>query len=147
MRTLSPLVLALLFSLIPATAQEAQFQPVGTISELMVDIIYPLSDEFFYVMREPPETDYDWTLLRRSALTLAEAGNLLMIQGRSIQQEDWMAHAKRLVEVGTEAYEAAVAGDLEAIVELSPALEASCRACHEQYHPRYRRRPPQNPEN
>ena len=141
MRTLSVLVLmTCVLSLHPAAAQDLDFRRVGTISELMVDIIYPLSDEFFYIMREPPDTEYEWTLLRRSALTLAEAGNLLMMPGRAIPEEDWTAHAKRLVEVGTRAYEATRANDLEAIVALSPDLEASCRACHEQYHPRFRRR-------
>lgn len=132
-----------------AAAQEAPetgYQPVGTISEVMIDIVYPLSDEFFYIMREPPDTEYEWTLLRRSGLTLAEAGNLLMMPGRAIQQEDWFTHAKRLVEVATRAYEAAEAHDLDAIVALSPDLETSCRACHEQYHPRYGRRR-QNPDN
>lgn len=126
---------------------EPTYQRVGTISDLMIDMIYPLSDELFYIMREPPETEYDWTLLRRSALALAEAGNLLMMPGRAIPQEDWMTHAKRLVEVSTQGYEATVAKDLDAIVELSPALEAACRDCHAQYHPAYGRRRPQNPGN
>ena len=124
-----------------ATAQEPTFQRVGTVGELMRDIIYPLSDELFYVMRSPPETDYEWTQLRRSALMLAESGNLLMIEGRWIAEDDWMDHSRELVRVGEIAYEATEARDLDAIVALSPRLETSCRACHEQYHPRYRRRP------
>ena len=127
-------------------AQEPTFRSVGTIGELMRDVIYPLSDQLFYVMRSPPETDFEWTQLRRSALVLAESGNLLMLEGRSIAQEDWMAHARELVAVGTVAYEATEARDLDAIVALSPRLETSCRACHEQYHPRYQRRQ-QNPDN
>ena len=147
MRTTGALVLVvLLFPLGSATAQEPTFQPVGTIGELMRDIIYPLSDELFYVMRSPPQTDFEWSQLRRSALTLAESGNLLMIEGRSIQQEDWMDHSKELVDVSTVAWEAAEARDLDAIVALSPRLETSCRACHEQYHPRYGRRR-QNQDN
>jgi cytochrome c556 len=151
----------LLFLTGPAVAQDPPaFQPVGTISELMTDIIYPQSDELFYVMRTPPETDYDWSLLRRSALTLAESGNLLMIDGRSVRregeegeegQEDgreagWLAAASLLVATARTAYEATKVQDLEAIVALSPELERSCRSCHEQYHPRYRRRAP-NAEN
>lgn len=160
MRSLSALVLALCVICFVASGSaqtpaedpvqgpvEPTYQRVGTISELMIDMIYPLSDELFYIMREPPATEYDWTLLRRSALMLAEAGNLLMMPGRAIPQEDWMAHAKRLVEVSTQGYEATVAKDLDAIVELSPALEAACRDCHAQYHPAYGRRRPQNPGN
>ena len=141
MRMTSVLVLvALLLAIGPATAQDPTPQPVATIAELMRDVIYPMSDEMFYVMRSPPSTDYEWTLLRRSAMVLAESGNLLMIEGRSISQDDWMAHAKELVAVGKVAYDATVAQDLDAIVALSPRLEQSCRACHEQYHPRYGRR-------
>ena len=142
MRIIGVLFLVALLAWVgPAIAQEPSFEPVATISELMVDIIYPKSDEIFYVMRTPPETDYDWTLLRRDALILAESGNLLMVDGRAIPQDDWMALAKELVDVGTAAYEAAEARDLDAIVALNAPLEAACRDCHQQYHPRYGRRP------
>ncbi len=137
---------ACLVSVGPAAAQEPSFEPVGTISELMVDIIYPKSDELFYVMRAPPTNDYEWNLLRRSALILAESGNLLMMEGRSIKQDDWMKNAKLLVDVGTAAFEAAEAHDLDAIVALNAELESSCRTCHEQYHPRYRRRQQNQPD-
>jgi hypothetical protein len=128
----------------PAAAQEPSFEPVGTIGELMIDIIYPKSDELFYVLREPPTNDYEWNRLRGSALILAESGNLLMMEGRSIDQDEWMNSARLLVNVGNAAFEAAAAHDLDAIVALNAELESSCRACHEQYHPRYRRRA-QNP--
>lgn len=124
----------------PVAAQEPRFEPVANVGELMRDVVYPLSDELFYVMRDPPETDFEWTLLRRSALLLAESGNLLMVDGRAIPQEDWRRFSLRLVEIGAVAYEAAGARDLDAIVALSPELEQSCRDCHEQYHPRYGRR-------
>ena len=130
----------------PAAAQEAPFEPVGTIGELMVDIIYPKSDELFYVLREPPTNDYEWNRLRGSALILAESGNLLMMEGRSIDEDAWMESARLLLNVGTAAFEAAVAHDLDAIVALNAELETSCRACHEQYHPRYRSRAPNPPD-
>lgn len=140
------LMIVLLISVSPAAAQEPSFEPVGTIGELMRDIIYPRSDEFFYVMRSPPETDSDWNRLRGSALILAESGNLLMIEGRSISEDDWRAHARELADVATVAFEATKAQDLDAILALSPRLETSCRTCHEQYHPRYRGRSA-NPED
>lgn len=140
------LIVALLAFSGGAAAQESQIRPIATIGELMREIIYPLSDELFYIMRSPPETDYEWTLIRRTALTLAESGNLLMTEGRAIAQDDWMRHSRELIDVATLAWEAAEARDLDGIVALSPRLETSCRACHEQYHPRYRRRSP-NPVN
>ena len=147
MRIIGLLLLTVcLVSLGPAAAQEPSLEAVGTIGELMVDIIYPTSDELFYVMRAPPTNDYEWNLLRGSALMLAESGNLLMIGSRSLDQDDWAKNAKVLVDVGTAAFEAAEAHDLGAIVALSPALESSCRTCHEQYHPRYGGRRPNPPE-
>ncbi len=147
MRIIRLLILTIcLVSVGPAAAQEPSFEPVGTIGELMVDIIYPRSDEIFYVMRAPPTNDYEWNLLRGSALILAESGNLLMMEGRSIGDDGWMKNAKLLVDVGTAAFEAAEAHDLDAIVALNAELESSCRTCHEQYHPRYRRRGQTQPE-
>jgi len=35
-------------------------RPVGTMSQLMIDIIYPTSDAIFYVDREPPKNQHDW---------------------------------------------------------------------------------------
>lgn len=146
MRLRFAILVCLLFPVVPSAAQDPEYQPVAMIGELMRDVVYPLSDKVFYVMREPPETDYEWTLLRRDFLVLAESGNLLMVDGRAIPQEDWMRLSRALVDVGTLAYEAAEARDLDAIVALSPALEQSCRDCHEQYHPRYgRRRAPAEP--
>jgi hypothetical protein len=140
MKAVCLLVVAFLSMAGSTGAQEPAFERVGTISELMIDIIYPLSDELFYIMRAPPENDQQWSALRRSTLMLAESGNLLMMPGRAIQQDDWMAAAKRLIDVSTVAFEATKAQDLQAILDLSPELEASCRGCHEAYHPRYRRR-------
>ena len=57
----------------------APFQPVGNMSQLMIDIVYPTSDAIFYVDRDPPKNQHEWALLRAQALTLAESGNLLMI--------------------------------------------------------------------
>ncbi len=136
------LLAAVLFSAGAAPAQQPAFEPVGTIADIMREIIYPMSDALFYVMRSPPETDYDWNLLARRFLTLAESGNLIMMDGRSVAEDDWMTYARELVDVSRSAHGAALARDLDAIQALSPRMEASCRTCHEQYHPRYRRRPP-----
>ncbi len=53
---------------------QTTFQPVGTMRQLMIDIIYPTSDAIFYVDRDTPKTAQDWDVLRTEALTLAESG-------------------------------------------------------------------------
>jgi hypothetical protein len=121
----------------------APFQPVGTMSQLMIDVIYPTSDAIFYVERTPPKTEQDWSALRTSALTLAESGNLLMMGVRARDQGDWIKDSKLLVDAGNAAYKAARAKDLNAVVALNDQLYAACVTCHQQYRPNYRRRLPE----
>jgi hypothetical protein len=139
---------ALLFLAVAAVAQTdtatapSHFQPVGTMSQLMIDIIYPVSDAIFYVDREPPTKPQDWAVLRTNALMLAESGNLLMMDGRARDQKNWILESKMLVDLGAKAYQAAQAKNLDAIRALNDALNAACVTCHYQYRPGYHRRRP-----
>ena len=90
----------LLFLAGVATAQAPSFQPVGSMSQLMIYIFYPASDALFYIERTPPKTDVEWNAVRNQALTLAEAGNLLMMPNR-VREGDWNKDAKMLVDVGS----------------------------------------------
>jgi cytochrome c556 len=115
--------------------------PVGTMSQLMVDVIYPTSNDLFYIYREEPKNDVEWGKVRTSALTLAEAANLLMAPQRAYDDEDWMDDAKLLLDVGRKAYNAAVAKDVKAIEALNDELNDACVSCHQDYRQRYGRRP------
>jgi len=114
---------------------------VGTMSELMVDMIYPVSDEIFYVSRVEKKTEKDWTDLRHNALMLGEASNILMADNRARDKDRWMKDARLLWEVGNKSYIAAKAKDLPALEALNPDLYEACQSCHEHYRPGYRRRP------
>ena len=118
------------------------FQPVGTMRQLMIDMIYPASDAIFYVDREPPKKPQDWELLRMQSLTLAESGNLLMTDGRARDQKNWILESKMLIDIGGKAYKAAQAKDIEGIRALNDSLNAACVVCHYQYRPGYHRRRP-----
>lgn len=115
-------------------------KPIGTMSELMVKIIYPYSDAIFYVEREAPQNEAEWMALESKALTLAEMGNLLMAPPRARDQVQWMKDAQLLVDVGAAAYKGARARNLQAIIDLNADLYESCQSCHEHYRPGYRRR-------
>jgi cytochrome c556 len=129
-----------------ATAAMAQapatFQPVGNMRQLMIDIIYPTSDAIFYVDREAPKSQHDWDVLRTDALTLAESGNLLMMEGRARDQKNWIMESKMLADIGGRAYKAAQAKDIDGIRALNDSLNAACVVCHYQYRPGYHRRKP-----
>ena len=118
------------------------FQTVGSMRQLMIDIIYPTSDAIFYVDREPPKTEKEWGDLRGQALMLAESGNLLMMDGRARDQKNWIMESKMLIDIGGKAYKAAQAKDIDGIRALNDSLNAACVVCHYQYRPGYHRRKP-----
>jgi hypothetical protein len=125
----------------PVDPPAAAARPVGTMSELMVRVIYPTSDAIFYIETRQPENDQDWEQLQTRALTLAESANLLMMPGRARDQGRWMADAKLMLEAGAAAFKAAKARDLEALVGLNEQLYVSCVTCHQHYRPNYGKRP------
>jgi hypothetical protein len=137
---------AVLVALVLTTAATAQapttFQPVGNMSQLMIDIVYPTSDALFYVDRDPPKNQHEWSLLRGQALMLAESGNLIMMAGRARDQENWIKYSKTMIDLGTTAFKAAQAKDLDGIRALNDPLNDVCVNCHLQYRPGYHRRPP-----
>jgi hypothetical protein len=138
MRTLAVFFVAAL-----AIAQApSSFQPVGNMSQLMIDVIYPTSDAIFYAERNTPQNDHDWGVLRANALTLAESGNLLMMGARARDQGNWIKDAKLLVDVGAAAFKAAQAKDLDAVLALNDQLYTACVTCHQEYRPNYGRRLP-----
>jgi hypothetical protein len=117
-------------------------KPVVTVSELMVQVVYPYSDAVFYITTRTPDNDAAWLELQAKTLALAESANLLMMPGRARDQDRWMKDAKLLLDVGTTAYRAAKRRDVEALTALNDELYASCVTCHQDYRPTYRRRLP-----
>ena len=90
------------------TTAFAQTSPEASMKQLMLDLIHPASNDILlFVNRGGSKNDGEWAAVRRSALTLAESGNLLMMRGRARDQGDWMKDAKMLADVGRAAYKAA----------------------------------------
>jgi hypothetical protein len=120
-----------------ALAQAPTYEPVGSMSQLMVDIVYPTSDALFYIERSPPKTEVEWNGIRNQALILAESGNLLMMPGRARDQQNWAKDSKMMIDAARAAFKAALAKDMDGILAQSDNLIASCIACHKQYRPNY----------
>jgi hypothetical protein len=132
------LVAGMLLAQTPAPAPTAK--AVGTMSELMIDVIYPTSNAVFYIFREPPKNEVEWDAFKTQALTLAESANLLMMPSRARDQDKWMADAKLLWDVGNKAYRAAQTKNLDAVIALNDELNTACVQCHMDYRPAYGRR-------
>jgi hypothetical protein len=126
----------------PATsAQTSTAKPknIGTISDLMIHMIYPTSDAILYVASRAPENDQQWNELTAKALTLAEAANLLMLPGRARDQGRWMDDAKLMLDAAEAAFKAAQKKDQMALEDLNDAVYTSCTTCHMHYRPNYGR--------
>jgi len=68
----------------------------------------------------------------RNAMTLAEAGNLLIIRNRA---PAWVNEAKKFTDVGSAGYQAAQAKNAKTLTVLAGPLDAFCTACHKQFRP------------
>lgn len=119
-----------------AQAPSESFPPMASMKQLMLDLIHPSSNDILLaIYRGGPKDDQEWAAVRRSAVTLAESGNMLMMRGRARDQKDWMKDAKLLADAGAAAYKAAQAKDGNALAALAEPLDASCTTCHRQYRP------------
>jgi hypothetical protein len=78
----------------PEPAPPSPFRPSATVQDIMLSIIDPNIDAVWNSVssvstaqgseERRPQTDDEWKILRQHALTVAEAGNLLLIEGRQI---------------------------------------------------------------
>jgi hypothetical protein len=120
-----------------ASAQAPEsFPATATMKQLMVDLVYPASNDILlFVNRGTPNDEREWAAVRRGAVTLAESGNLLMLRGRARDQGEWMKDARMLADVGAAAYKAAQAKDWKALAALADQIDAACTTCHKQYRP------------
>lgn len=116
---------------------KAPTRNVGTMSELMVRIIYPASDALFYIESRTPKTDSEWGALEGQALMLAESANLLMMPGRARDQKQWMTDSRQMLDAAAEALAAAKKRDVDGIVFVGEKLLESCTSCHKTYRPNY----------
>src|SRR5260370_1998340 len=90
-----------------AQSRSESYPSTATVRQLMLDMIHPSSNDIlFAIYRGGPRDEKEWAAVRRSAGTLAESGNMLMVRGRARDQEDWMKDPKLLVDVGNPAYKA-----------------------------------------
>lgn len=125
-----------------ASSTQGPFRSSGTMSELMVNIIYPASEAIFYISTRTPTRPEEWVELQTKAMMLAESANLLMLPRRARDQDRWIKDANLLLDVGIAAFKAAKVKDVDALAALNDQLNAACVTCHVDYRPNYRRRLP-----
>jgi len=80
-----------------------------------------------------PKNEAEWLVVRNAAITLAEGGNLLMMEGRAKDRGEWLKQSQDLITVAARAIQAAERKDKDAIFTLGGEIYAVCSACHEKY--------------
>jgi len=112
MRSLTAYLLAA--SVLAGCSQEAgpasDFIPVGDVAELMGHIVDPAAGVYWDavgtivdadgVHEITPQSDEEWELVSNAAFTIAEAGNLLMMEGRRVDGGAWITLSQQLVDAG-----------------------------------------------
>ena len=79
-----------------------------------------------------PTTDEGWNAVIQAGASLAEAGNLLMIPGRSMGA-DWDEYARGMSSAAELAIKAGLDRDGDALFDAGGRIYQVCRACHNQY--------------
>ena len=105
----APLVLAACAADAADSADAVPFEPVADVGQLMVTILEPAADFYWdavgWIIDEngtlaiAPSTDEEWELVRNAAYVIAESGNLLMMEGRGVDEEPWRGMSLAMVQV------------------------------------------------
>jgi hypothetical protein len=80
-----------------------------------------------------PTTDEQWTTVRNSAATVVESGNLLMMNGRARDQDDWIRKTQDMMSAAKQVLQAAEAKDADTLFTAGSDMYLACSACHAQY--------------
>ena len=119
------------------------FKPVVDTRLLMQAVVDPNADLIWDAVKSidtkegsqeiRPKTDEQWTAVRNAAVTVAEAGNLLMLVPRAKNGDDWMKKAQEMIDTGEAAIRAAEAKNADRLFTVGGDIYEACSNCHRQY--------------
>ena len=152
----------------PPAASLPEFQPTASVEDIMRSMVDPPADALWDAVvttvtdtgieEVRPETEEDWLGLERGAIMLVEAGNLLLIDGRRIANEEsisespgidlepdeiavrvadnpdaWRRLARELHDAGVVMLDAVRARDVDALLAGGDRLDVACENCHTRF--------------
>ena len=145
-----------------------KFRPTASIQDVMLSFIDPAADVIWESVatlftpegtaRIQPTTDEDWEVLRREAIRLVEATNLLLVEGREVgrpvsgsealgielapeemlalikkDRDAWEGYVGALHKSAVSVLEAVDARDVDRLFKAGATLEPACGACHKHF--------------
>ena len=144
MRTRLAMVVALMaVSCAADTPTGPPFRTDASVRTLMANIVDPAADLVWGAVGTvvdvngeehwEPDTEEDWLSVRYGAMSMIEAGNLLMMDTRARDQDQWMRLAEGMMDAAMLAFEAAENEDADRIFSLGATIYNSCNNCHMLY--------------
>jgi len=153
---------------VPAAQLPPAQVPTASYQELMKYVVDPTADDIWNavsttatkkgVVEKVPKTDEDWEALRRHSITLIEASNLLVIEGRPIvvgdgktsempdelhadeiqklfieKRQQFVSNAALFRDAAKKVLEAVDARDVKRLEQTGAALDQACETCHSQF--------------
>jgi hypothetical protein len=85
------------------------------------------------VIDRKPKNEDEWFTVEASATTLMEAGNLLMMDGRAMDNGKWIERALALRDASDAVRQAAKKKDIVGLFDRGGDLFETCQGCHFQY--------------
>lgn len=123
--------------------QAIPFKPTGDVKHLMQWVLDPAADHVWDssgsiitaagTEERAPTTEEAWLAVQRSAIVVAETGNLLLIPGVARDSGAWQDFSLGLIDAGLQAKSAADAHDGDALFEAGAQLYRVCSGCHAAY--------------
>ena len=152
----------------PAAEAESAVRVTATVKEIMDSVVDPNADVLWdsvstTISREgtvenKPRTEEDWARIRRSAVTLVEATNLLVIEGRKIAPDghkseypgielepdemqklvdadraSWVRYAHGLHDKAMVVLKAIDDKNVQGLMDGGEGIDEACENCHKHY--------------
>ena len=127
----------------PAASEAAALTPVGSVRQIMRGIVDPAATTVFGavsttvsaagVEEKAPATAAEWDAVADSAAALAEAGNLLLVGSRVVDEGEWTTISRRMIEAGRKALVAAEAKNAADVFASGEVIYETCDSCHSKY--------------
>lgn len=116
-----------------ADVQQVMTRVLEPAAEVYWDAVGWIEDEEEGTIELRPTTPEEWEAVVSAAYTVAEAGNLLMMDGRAQDDGTWIGMSQDMIEAAERAIEAAEARNESAVFDVGAELYYTCTNCHATY--------------
>lgn len=127
----------------PVAEVRDTFKPVVSLNQAMVGMVDHNAHLLWNAAVDEwaPRNDADWHELEHAAITLAAAGNVILLGGSGpddvtwVEKADWPLLTQRETDAALAMLLAVQNKDRDALSKAGDDLTAACEACHKEYKP------------